>query len=425
MSRTAADSFDTRVPVLVLKVGHYTLHHGGVGIVRSLGRVGVSVYGVHEDRFAPAARSKYLQGSLVWPNDNLEVDQLLEGMAAIGKSLDHPTILIAEHATTLDRWFVFPRPPSGLPRAVASKKSLYLLCKRLGVPCPEAVFPSSRDEVEAFLDRAVFPVVVKGAEGWLLPRGAGVKSTVIAETPEQLLDIYHRMERRSGTSPMFQEYIPRGAGQDWIFHGYCDARSDCLVGFTGVKVRSYPPYAGPTTLGRCVPNEALQRQAEELFKALSYRGIMDLDYRLDLRDGQYKLLDFNPRVGAQFRLFVNDAGIDVVRALHLDLTDRAVPRGRPVEGRAFVVEPYDLLASWGYHHDGGLTLRDWLRSLKGVKEPAWFATDDVAPFLVMCVRFLLRAVRRGLGIELNSGRQGPPRYLPRRRRRKPPSVHRC
>src|SRR6266540_2174268 len=148
MSRTAAVSFDTKVPVLVLKVGHYTLHHGGVGIVRSLGRVGISVYGVHEDRFAPAARSKYLQGSLVWPNDDLEVDQLLEGMAAIGGSLDHPTILIptddfaailiAEHAAMLDRWFVFPRPPSGLPREVASKKSLYLLCKRLGVPCPEA-----------------------------------------------------------------------------------------------------------------------------------------------------------------------------------------------------------------------------------------------------------------------------------------------
>jgi D-aspartate ligase len=195
-----------------------------------------------------------------------------------------------------------------------------------------------------------------------------------------------------------------------------------LAGFTGVKVRSYPPYAGPTTLGRCARNEALHRQAEELFKALSYRGIMDLDYRLDLRDGQYKLLDFNPRVGAQFRLFVNDTGIDVVRALHLDLTDRVVPRGRLLEGRAFVVEHYDLLASWGYHHDGGLTLRGWLRSLKGVKEPAWFAADDMAPFLVMCVRFLLRGVQRALGIEPKTGRQGLPRYLPRRHRRKPSGL---
>ena len=74
---------------------------------------------------------------------------------------------------------------------------------------------------------------------------------------------------------------------------------------------------------------------------------MDLDYRLDLRDGQYKLLDFNPRVGAQFRLFEDDAGMDVVRALHLDLTGRPVPRGRPIEGRAFMVETGDLLSTRG------------------------------------------------------------------------------
>jgi len=38
---------------------------------------------------------------------------------------------------------------------------------------------------------------------------------------------------------------------------------------------------------------------------------MDLDYRFDKRDGQYKLLDFNPRIGAQFRLLVDDNGLDV------------------------------------------------------------------------------------------------------------------
>jgi D-aspartate ligase len=195
---------------------------------------------------------------------------------------------------------------------------------------------------------------------------------------------------------MFQEYIPRNKGEDWIFHGYCDERSDCVVGFTGVKVRSYPAYAGPTTLGRCADNETLQRQAEELFKALNYKGIMDLDYRLDRRDGQYKLLDFNPRVGAQFRLFVDEAGIDVVRALHLDLTGRTVPRSRPIEGRRFMAEHHDVLAGWAYHRDGGLTLRAWLHSLRGVQECAWFAVDDLRPFMVMSLRFLLRGVRRAL-----------------------------
>jgi D-aspartate ligase len=196
---------------------------------------------------------------------------------------------------------------------------------------------------------------------------------------------------------MFQEYIPREQGEDWIFHGYCDESSDCIVGFTGMKLRSYPAYAGPTTLGRCIENQALRRQAEELFKTINYRGIMDLDYRLDRRDGQYKLLDFNQRIGAQFRLFVDEAGIDVARALHLDLAGRAVPRSSQVEGRRFMAEHYDVVAGWAYHRDGGLTLRGWLRSVWRVEEPAWFDSHDVWPFVIMSLRFLFRGIERVVG----------------------------
>jgi D-aspartate ligase len=430
--RPVPTSFDTGTPVVVLKVGRYALHHGGLGAIRTLGRVGVPVYGVHEDRLAPAAASRYLAGKFIWETDGESVERFLQGMTELGRRLGRPAILVptddlaaillAEHAAALEEWFEFPRPPAALPRTVASKWGLYQLCKRLGVPCAEAVIPQSRAEVEAFLERATFPVVVKAAEAWLLP-GSGVKSTTIVETPGQVLGIYDRVAGRSDTKVMFQEYIPRDRGEDWVFHGYCDARSECLAGFTGVKLRSYPPHAGLTTLGRCISNEALRRQAEALFKAISYRGIMDLDYRLDRRDGQYKLLDFNPRVGAQFRLFEDDAGIDVVRALHLDLTGRPVPRGRPRDGRGFVVEPYDLLASWGYHRDGGLTFRAWLRSLKGVEERAWIAADDLAPFSVMCLRFLASGVQRALPLEpplVADWR--PPRYVagPRRRRTPPP-----
>jgi D-aspartate ligase len=60
---------DTTVPALVLKVGTYPLHHGDPGVVRSLGRLGVPVYGVYEERLAPAAVSRYLSGRFVWRSD--------------------------------------------------------------------------------------------------------------------------------------------------------------------------------------------------------------------------------------------------------------------------------------------------------------------------------------------------------------------
>jgi D-aspartate ligase len=424
--------FDTTVPALVLKVDSYALHHGGLGVVRSLGRMGIPVYGVYRERLMPAAVSSYLSGRFIWRDGAGDEDRFLDGMAMIGDHLGRPAVLVptddlgaimvSQHGATLSRWFRFPHPPPGLVHLVASKKGLYELCGELGIPCPQVSYPSSGHDVEEFTARAGFPVVAKAIEPWLLAAGAGLKSTSLVHSPEDLLDLYRRLEGHSAGNLMLQEYIPRDCAQDWFFHGYCDARSNCLVSFTGVKLRSYPPYAGATSLGCCQDNETLRGHAEQLLHAIGYRGIVDLDYRLDLRDGEYKLLDFNPRVGAQFRVFEDAAGVDVVRALHLDLTGREVRRRPQRDGRVFVVEQSDLLASLGYRRAGDLSLRSWLSSLRGAhRELAWFARDDLAPFVIMCVRLLLRGIQHALRPPQGRWRNAStPSYVPVRRRRRRP-----
>jgi predicted ATP-grasp superfamily ATP-dependent carboligase len=155
----------------------------------------------------------------------------------------------------------------------------------------------------------------------------------------------------------------------------------------------------------------LRKQVEALLAAISYAGIVDLDYRLDKRNGEYKLLDFNPRIGAQFRLFEDDAGIDVARALYLDLTGHRLPGSRAVEGRTFIVEFHDLAAGLAYFRRGGLTLHEWRASLKGTKELAWLRRDDPLPFLLMCIRLLLRVAVRILRIRSTRNGNNPlPRY---------------
>jgi predicted ATP-grasp superfamily ATP-dependent carboligase len=115
-------------------------------------------------------------------------------------------------------------------------------------------------------------------------------------------------------------------------------------------------------------------------KAIGYRGILDIGFRYDARDGGYKLLDPNPRIGQTFRLFVAKEGWDVAHLLYLDLTGQALPAATPVEGRKWLVEDWDLESSLDYWREGGLTVAEWLASFEGVEEGAWFARDDLAPF---------------------------------------------
>jgi D-aspartate ligase len=396
-SRTeSATKGSSPFPVLILKTGHYPLHHGGLGIIRSLGSLGVPVFTVVEDRFAPAAASKYLKGTFVWDTRDLPRSRLLEGLERIGRQLKQPTILIptddagailiAEEALTLRQWFLFPEVRSDIPRSLADKSRLQALCRQLEVPYPQAISPNTISELYEYIDAAAFPVVVKPAKPWLKPN---VKASIVY-SPKELLDFYRRSGEQIRSNLLIQEHIPDG--EDWLFNGYCSSTSECLAAFTGRKLRSFPPHLGSATLARSVTNPALLRQAEALIKAIPYAGIMDVDYRFDKRDGQYKLLDFNPRVGAQFRLFEDSERIDVARALYRDLTGQAVRRCPQTDERVLVVEPDDCLTSIHHLLHRELSVRDWWRSFRGAKEFAWLRWNDPVPFIIIWIRLALASV---------------------------------
>jgi D-aspartate ligase len=391
-------------PAVVLKFDPNVMHHGGLGIIRSLGRLGVPVYGVHEGPWAPAANSRYLRGRFFWQPDPEDVERVQAGLLRLGERIGEPAVLVptddagsiflAEHGDRLRGHFLFPDPPRDLPRRVAGKYSLHELCREVGMPSPQAAVPESLSAARAFAADTGFPLIAKLTTPWT---GHGtLRSTSILADAGQLDETY-RACADAGVGLMLQEFIPGGPGQDWFFHGYCDASSACRPAFTGVKERSYPAHAGLTCLGRAEPNDELRDQVTGLLARLGYQGILDLDIRFDARDGQYKLLDFNPRIGAQFKLFRDAAGTDVATACYLDLTGQAVPESEQVT-RRFVVENYDPIAAFSYWRRGELGLRPWLASLRTVDETAWFARDDLRPFGLMCVRMGWRIATRPLGL---------------------------
>jgi predicted ATP-grasp superfamily ATP-dependent carboligase/SAM-dependent methyltransferase len=385
---------DASTPTVVLIASPEPLLHGALGVVRSLGRLGIPVYLAHDGRPMPTDRSRYLAGSFTVVHDQAEPARWVEELARVGRSLGRRAVLVPiddlgalavnDHADRLAEWFLLPRPDPGLARTLASKRELHLLCRRLGVPSPETVFPQDRRDVLGFLERARPPVVVKAIDPLLLYQRPGARSVMVAHSRRELLDIYDRMEVPERPNLMLQEYIPGGPESIWMFNGYLDRRSRCLVGFTGTKQRQCLPHTGPTSLGVCRANPVVEQATTEFLAAVGYQGVVDLGWRYDARDGRYKLLDVNPRIGGTFRLFVAGNGMDVVRALYLDLTGQPVPAAGARDGRKWLVEPNDLRASLLYWREGALTPGQWLGSLRGVEEAAWFARDDLAPFLAMC-----------------------------------------
>jgi D-aspartate ligase len=409
---------DRDVPALLLKVGQYPVHSGGLGVIRTLGRLGVPVYAVTEPGPTPAAASRYCTERFIWRVTGHEpADLLAAQLRAVGDRIGRPAVLVpvddeaavlvAEHQAELSAQFLFPPVRPSLPRQLASKPGLYELCIRHGVPAPATVTPADFDEAAAFAATASFPVVVKNAEAFERRVRPLVPGTTVVRSEQELLRLFSRSARRhvsllhendSGPrdrSPgvILQEYIPPDQSEDWITHLYADADSRCQVLFTGLKVRSWPATAGVTA---------------RLCAEVGFRGIADLDWRLDLRDGRYKLVDFNPRTGNQFRLFESLDGVDVVRAQHLDLTGRPVPQSPQLEGKRIIVEHADLPAQFAYRRlADSVRHPGWTDPEHTLTEFAWVALDDPVPIMVA-----------GGHVAASAARQLAGRVSSRRRRRR-------
>lgn len=394
---------DTSVPIVIFQLEPFPLHHGGLAIARTAGRLGIRVYWVHGHRVLSATMSRYVYRRIFCDADASN-ETIAEGILEQGRQIgreailipidDKATVFVADHAGVLSERFLFPEQPTGLCRTLSSKRELHFLCKRMGVPTPEAKFPRSRDDARRFAQDVAFPVVLKRCAEWLPARSTNVKSVTIVNGPKELLEEYEKQETPGEPNVMLQEYIPGDPESVWMFNGYFTNHAECLASYTGKKIRQGPPFTGATTLGICLENELVKDTTIGFLREIGYSGIVDMGYRYDRRDGQYKLLDVNPRVGTTFRLFVDSNGMDVVRALYLDLTGQPVPRGVPREGRKWIVEQFDLLSSLQYGWSGKLTLAKWARSLHGIEEGAWFAWDDPVPFAAMCLASLVKTGRK-------------------------------
>jgi D-aspartate ligase len=387
-------------PVVLLRA----VRHGGLGIVRSLGRLGVPVYVADPERWSPAVVSHYCRGHFPLDLETAPAEKSIDFLLDLARKVGGPPILIpttdpaalfvARHADALRGGYLFPNQESETTFRLANKAAMFHLARRFGIPTPETYCPHSRADVLAFLETARMPVMLKALDYRLLVCRTSGSGKQLATSRDEVLAKYDVMQHPEQPNIVLQEYIPGGDDTIWMFNGYFNHESECLFGMTGKKIRQTPVYTGSTSLGVCLRNDEVHNSTVSFMKALGYRGILDIGYRYDARDGKYKLLDSNPRIGSTFRLFIDENGMDVARTLYLDLTGQRVPLSSPRYGRKWMVEDCDLVSSARYYRDGKLRVGEWLRSFRGVEETAFFLARDPAPVVPVICSDLRELARR-------------------------------
>jgi predicted ATP-grasp superfamily ATP-dependent carboligase len=132
----------------------------------------------------------------------------------------------------------------------------------------------------------------------------------------------------------------------------------------------YPPSLGNSTLMVSLPAKQMEPVFEDLnllFATTAYRGVFNAEFKLDSRDGQFKLIEINARPWWYIE-FAAVCGVDVCSMMYRDAM------GLPVEtaggytvGRRCVLAVNDFLA---WRQEGGELRRLW-----GWTRPWWGAVS--------------------------------------------------
>jgi D-aspartate ligase len=396
---------DTQVPVVVV---FREAGYGALAIARTLGRLGVSVYLVAPDRPSAVFGSRYWKEKIRWDFFDRPELESVRFIGEVGARLakkhgsrpilltsnDWVAILIERHSDHLADYFHFSRPTSSVVERLLNKWEMHTLASDHNIPTPITARPTSRAEIDECVTKPGFPLVVKPVE----PPDPSLPVRpvkAIIRSRAELEDAIHEAVSREAWNFILQEYIPGGVESVWMCNGYFGSGDGHGVVFTGRKLRQLSS-TGTASLAVCEPNETVARQTYRFMSELGYRGCVGIGYRYDSRDGKYKLLDVNARVSSIFRLFAGANDLDVVRLSYQDLSGQAIGDTAAQNGRKWLDER-DIRAVLSSRGEDRLSAREWVKSLRGVRELHWLARDDLGPIGSWLGRKVVRKVRDPAG----------------------------
>jgi predicted ATP-grasp superfamily ATP-dependent carboligase len=159
--------------------------------------------------------------------------------------------------------------------------------------------------------------------------------------------------------------------------------------------RQHPPEFGrASTFVETIDLPLLETLSERFLKEIDYYGLVEMEYKLDPRDGQYKLLDVNARTWGYHTLGPR-AGVDFPYLLFADQVGEPVETSRAKIGVKWIRLVTDISTGVVEILHGDLNWRVYLKSLRGIQVESVFSREDPLPALVELTLVPYLAVRRG------------------------------
>ncbi len=367
---------------------------GDIGVVRSLGRAGIKVILLTEYATSLSRFSRYVERTVVEPEMTRSRAALKKALLDIAAAEEHKPVLfptadpdltlLSELKNELSPHFHEFLSHPQLIEVCLDKGKFFEFSRDLGFPIPNTHCPRNIEEVKEIAGQQSFPAILKPLvpQTWSQPkiqRLVDEKKALVINSAAELCETYEKIATLNSDMAI-QDYIPGRDDRLYSLHIYVSRAGEVLGYFTGQKIRTFPTYAGIGCFVRSVYVPEIVDSGIDILRKLNYTGMALLQFKQDSRDGQYKLLEINPRASS-WNILAERCGVNLAEIAYRDtLGESVVSRPTQMEGINYLYFGHDFRAFLDYRKHGDWSWFSWLRSLLGPKVFQLWCSDDPGPF---------------------------------------------
>jgi len=250
-------------------------------------RVALLVSSPHEH----ASNSIFVSQLILGPDPEVDSDKLVNILMDLEKNwdgrllvpaLDEYVMFVSQNSVRLKDRFVFAVQDWGLISRIIHKNFLYIEPQKADIPTPRFFLPDFIDALKKWQDKFM-------------------------DAQINNLDV------------TISELIPGDDTSIFSYRCYIDSQGEVLAEMCTKRVRQYPPRFGQGAVQRTVPMiPEICCLGLKLLRSLSYREEATVEFRLDCRDNEYRLMEIyvTPAAAAWFLI---KAGMNFLYITYLDL----------------------------------------------------------------------------------------------------------
>jgi predicted ATP-grasp superfamily ATP-dependent carboligase len=262
----------------------------------------------------------------------------------------------------------------------------YSFCQKYDIPYPKTISLETINDLEKLND-FMFPVLIKPNKREDLT--TNVFRSLFLNTKEDFLKNKRLLENFIQQKMTFlaSEFIPGDDTNIYAYVGYRSKEGKILNEWTGKKLTQFPDLFGVFSSASNEASEIIKEQGRKLLEVMNLFGICEPEFKYDIRDNKYKLMEINLR-SMMWHRTGNKSGVYIQYSQYLDAIGKKVPKYTQIKDKKihFVYMKHELINSFtrkGYW-------KFFKHNLFGGDERyfAVFDSKDIKPFLFDSLNFI-------------------------------------